>query len=96
VGLAEDQGRIQATTHLGAPVTVAFGSRDLVLLPHHARHIDQLPPDTSVQKPPGCDHVPISDNPGAVIALITQSADRAVAAAAKRPAGHPDGIAGSG
>jgi pimeloyl-ACP methyl ester carboxylesterase len=79
--------RIQATAPLGAPVTVAFGSRDLVLLPRQSRHVDQLPPGTHVRKLPGCGHVPISDNPGAVIALITQSADRAVAA--------PDGIADS-
>ena len=88
--------RIQATAPLGAPVTVAFGSRDRVLLPHQSRHVDQLPPDTYVQKLPGCGHVPISDNPGAVIALITQTANRAVAAPAKLPAGHPDGIADSG
>jgi pimeloyl-ACP methyl ester carboxylesterase len=88
--------RIQATAPLGAPVTVAFGSRDLLLLPHQSRHTDQLPPGTYVQKLPGCGHVPISDNPSAVITLITQSAARAAAAPAKRPAGHPDGIADCG
>ncbi|HEY7265170.1 MAG TPA: alpha/beta fold hydrolase [Trebonia sp.] len=88
--------RIQAAAPLGAPVTVAFGSRDLVLLQHQSRHVDQLPPGTNVHKLPGCGHVPISDNPGAVIALITQSADRAVAAPAKFAAGHPDGIAHRG
>jgi len=87
--------RIQATTPLGAPVTVAFGSRDRVLLPHQSRHVDQLPPGTYVQELPGCGHVPISDDPGAVIALITQSAARAAVAPAKHPAGHPDGIAES-
>lgn len=66
--------RIQATAPLGAPVTVAFGSRDLLLLPHQSRHLDQLPPATHVRTLPGCGHVPIADNPGAVIALITQTA----------------------
>ena len=33
---------------IGAPVTVAFGSRDLLLLPHQSRHLDELPPGTAV------------------------------------------------
>jgi pimeloyl-ACP methyl ester carboxylesterase len=76
-------------------VTVAFGTRDRVLLPHQSRHVDQLPPGTYVQKLPGCGHVPISDNPGAVINVITQSAARAAAAATKLPARHLDGVADS-
>jgi pimeloyl-ACP methyl ester carboxylesterase len=60
-----------------APVTVAFGARDLLLLRRQSRHLDQLPPDTHLGSLPGCGHVPMSDNPLAVTALITASAERA-------------------
>jgi pimeloyl-ACP methyl ester carboxylesterase len=58
---------------LGAPVTVAIGSRDLVLLPWQSRHLDQLPPGTRSVPLPGCGHLPMSDDPAAVIAVITAS-----------------------
>jgi pimeloyl-ACP methyl ester carboxylesterase len=69
--------RYLATTPITAPVTVAFGSRDL-LLRHPARRLDQLPPHTQAEVLPGCGHVPIADDPAAVAALITQTAARAV------------------
>ncbi|MGX7678564.1 alpha/beta fold hydrolase [Jatrophihabitans sp. DSM 45814] len=55
---------------IDAPVTVAFGSRDLVLLARQARHLDRLPSQTRVAELPGCGHVPMSDDPTAVIDLI--------------------------
>jgi pimeloyl-ACP methyl ester carboxylesterase len=69
--------RYLATTPITAPVTVAFGSRDL-LLRHPARRLDQLPPHTQAEVLPGCGHVPIADDPAAVAALITRTAARAV------------------
>jgi pimeloyl-ACP methyl ester carboxylesterase len=68
--------RYQAGPALDAPITVAFGSRDLVLLRRQSRHLDQLPADTHVAELPGCGHVPMSDDPGAVVALITAAAAR--------------------
>jgi pimeloyl-ACP methyl ester carboxylesterase len=62
-----------------APVTVAFGSRDLVLLPHQSRHLDQLPAGTVLRRLPGCGHLPIADDPGAVAALILTSTRRGLA-----------------
>jgi pimeloyl-ACP methyl ester carboxylesterase len=59
---------------LGAPVTVAIGSRDLVLLARRARRLDQLPPGTRSASLPGCGHLPMSDDPVAVVDLITASA----------------------
>jgi pimeloyl-ACP methyl ester carboxylesterase len=75
---------LRATTHrsyragsaLDAPITVAFGSRDLVLLRRQSRHLDQLPPETQVRDLPGCGHVPMSDDPNSVVALITATAAR--------------------
>ena len=66
--------RFLATVPIEAPVTVAFGSRDILLLPHQSRHFDQLPPDTRLAALPGCGHVPIADDPAAVAALIMKSA----------------------
>jgi pimeloyl-ACP methyl ester carboxylesterase len=59
---------------IDAPVTVAFGSRDFLLLPHQSRHLDQLPPATRLGTLPGCGHVPMADNPPAVTALIASTA----------------------
>jgi pimeloyl-ACP methyl ester carboxylesterase len=63
---------------IDAPVTIAFGSADRLLLPGQSRHLDQLPPNTHSVKLPACGHVPMVDNPAAVIALITASAARRV------------------
>jgi pimeloyl-ACP methyl ester carboxylesterase len=70
----------RAHSPISAPVTVAFGSRDVLLLPHQSRHVERLPAGTRVGELPACGHVPVADNPAAVIALIRQS----VADAARR------------
>jgi pimeloyl-ACP methyl ester carboxylesterase len=62
---------------IDAPVTVAFGSRDRILLRHRSRHVDELPPGTRVAELPGCGHVPMPDDPGAVTALIIAATERA-------------------
>jgi pimeloyl-ACP methyl ester carboxylesterase len=49
-----------------------------LLLRHQSRHVDQLPPGTRVEALPGCGHVPMTDDPDAVTAAITQTASRAV------------------
>jgi len=59
---------------LDVPVTVAFGSRDLLLLPWQARQLTELPAHTARANLPGCGHVPMSDDPAAVAALILASA----------------------
>jgi pimeloyl-ACP methyl ester carboxylesterase len=65
---------------LGAPVTVAFGTRDLILLPWQSRHLDELPRDTVVRTLPRCGHFPMADDPDAVVAVIVSSSARAVTA----------------
>ncbi len=60
-----------AASPINAPITIAFGSRDILLRPHQSRHLDQLPSGTRVGELPGCGHVPMTGNPTAVIALIT-------------------------
>lgn len=61
-----------------APVTVAFGAKDRLLLPHQSRHLGELPQDARVETLAGCGHVPMADDPAAVAALILAGADRAV------------------
>lgn len=68
--------RYLAAAPIAAPVTVAFGSRDRLLLRHQSRHLGQLPPGTRVGALPRCGHVPMADDPSAVTALITQSIAR--------------------
>jgi pimeloyl-ACP methyl ester carboxylesterase len=70
---------------IDAPVTVAFGSRDLVLLRHQSRHLDELPPGTHLGTLPGCGHIPMADNPPAVTALITASTARGLAGERQAP-----------
>jgi pimeloyl-ACP methyl ester carboxylesterase len=56
-----------------------FGSRDRVLLPGVARGRDQLPDRTRWVTLPGCGHVPVFDEPGAVVKLLLASTDPAAA-----------------
>ena len=89
--------RCLATTAIDAPVTVAFGSRDILLPRRLARHLDQLPPAAQEETLPGCGHVPMADDPAAVAALITRTAARAGTAGAgatgtgRTGAGRPHG-----
>jgi pimeloyl-ACP methyl ester carboxylesterase len=55
---------------IDAPVTVAFGSRDRLLLRHQSRHLEQLPSTTVVNALPHCGHLPVADDPDTVTALI--------------------------
>jgi pimeloyl-ACP methyl ester carboxylesterase len=75
--------RCLATTAIDVPVTVAFGSRDVLLSRRLARHLDQLPPAAQEETLPGCGHVPMADDPAAVAALISRTAARAGTAGAR-------------
>ena len=76
--------RFLATTPISAPVTLAFGSRDVLLLPRQSRHLDQLPAGTRAETLPGCGHVPMADDPAAVAELIIRTTARAGQAADSR------------
>jgi pimeloyl-ACP methyl ester carboxylesterase len=67
------------------PVTVAFGSRDRVLLPGVARRRDELPDQTRWVTLQGCGHVPMFDDPQAVVGLLLASTDPATAAGLGEP-----------
>ncbi|HEY1640027.1 MAG TPA: alpha/beta fold hydrolase [Streptosporangiaceae bacterium] len=78
---ATTRRRYRSGPPLGCPVSLVFGSRDLIFLPRQSRHQDQLPVSTRLSVLPGCGHVPMADNPGAVARFITESAARAHAPA---------------
>ncbi|MEV4508767.1 alpha/beta fold hydrolase [Dactylosporangium sp. NPDC049525] len=72
----------------GVPVTVAWGSRDRILLPVQAsRAREQLPGAHHVTLD-GCGHVPMSDDPALVAGVILRTT-AAASAAATRPHAHP-------
>jgi pimeloyl-ACP methyl ester carboxylesterase len=71
--------RLRGAQQVAAPVTVAFGSRDLVLLRHQSRHLGELPPGTRSSTLPGCGHLPVTDDPAGVTDLIITSASHAAA-----------------
>jgi pimeloyl-ACP methyl ester carboxylesterase len=73
--------RYRSTVPIVAPVTVAFGSRDHVLLKRQSRHLDELPAHTTLAELPGCGHVPMSDDPAAVSELILSTARKTVCTA---------------
>jgi pimeloyl-ACP methyl ester carboxylesterase len=70
---------------IDVPVTVAFGSRDRVLLPGVARRRDQLPTQTRWVTLHGCGHVPVFDDPAAVVDLLLATTDTATAGGVGRP-----------
>ena len=72
--------RLRGAQQITAPVTVAFGSRDLVLLRHQSRNLGELPPGTRSAALPGCGHLPMTDDPARVTDLIITTASRASAA----------------
>ena len=65
-----EQRRFEDGAAITAPVTIAFGSRDRVLLPGIARHRDQLPDHTRWVTLAGCGHIAMFDDPHAVTDLL--------------------------
>ncbi|MGV0794757.1 alpha/beta fold hydrolase [Mycolicibacterium sp. XJ1819] len=61
---------------LPVPTTIAWGDKDRILPPSQARRAQRVVPGASVTMLPGCGHVPMSDDPEAVAALIRKTADR--------------------
>ena len=72
---ALEKERFTGGDAITVPVTVAFGTRDRVLLPRVARHRDQLPAQTRWVRLRGCGHVPMVDDPAATADLLLQASD---------------------
>ena len=56
--------------HIIAPVTLAWGERDRVILERQSRNTDQLPPGVRIVSMPRCGHVPMTDDPQLVADVI--------------------------
>jgi pimeloyl-ACP methyl ester carboxylesterase len=54
----------------GLPVTVAWGSRDRLLLPRQGVRAKQIIPRARLVRLPGCGHVPMNDDPALVARVL--------------------------
>ena len=72
---ALEKDRFSGGAAITVPVTVAFGTRDRVLLPRVARRRDQLPEQTRWVRLRGCGHVPMVDDPTATADLLLRASD---------------------
>ncbi|MFE0133882.1 alpha/beta fold hydrolase [Streptomyces sp. NPDC059037] len=63
----------------GLPVTVAWGTRDRILLRRQGIRAKHAVPDARLVRLPGCGHVPMNDDPALVTRVITDTCRRAPA-----------------
>jgi pimeloyl-ACP methyl ester carboxylesterase len=59
---------------IDVPVTIAFGTRDLLLL-GKAERVDELPAHTHWRSLSGCGHIPMSDDPEAVARIVLEGTE---------------------
>jgi pimeloyl-ACP methyl ester carboxylesterase len=59
------------------PVTIAWGSRDLLFRRPRAASITRLIPHARLLRLPGCGHVPMNDNPELVAHVLLSGSDGA-------------------
>lgn len=83
---ALEKERFTGGAAITVPVTVAFGTRDRVLLPGIARHRDELPAQTRWVQLRGCGHVPMVDDPDATADLLLRASDPDQASGLGEPA----------
>jgi pimeloyl-ACP methyl ester carboxylesterase len=72
---ALESSRFSDGAAITAPVTIAFGSRDMVMLPGIARRRDQLPDHARWVTMPKCGHLQMFDDPDAVVELLLAATD---------------------
>ncbi|MEU7733237.1 alpha/beta hydrolase, partial [Streptomyces griseus] len=54
----------------GVPVSVAWGTRDRILLPRQGIRAKRVIPHARLVRLPGCGHVPMNDDPALVARVI--------------------------
>ncbi|WP_018157280.1 alpha/beta fold hydrolase [Demetria terragena] len=68
-------------THVGrdipTPVTIVWGTDDRLLIPRQADRAARALPSATVERWPGCGHVPMVDDPERVVRLIQRQVERA-------------------
>ncbi len=60
------------------PVTIAWGTRDKLLLPSQAERARTTYPQARIVKLPGCGHVPMVDDPALVVRVVEETVARAL------------------
>ncbi len=75
---ATSKERFSGGREIEVPVTVAWGSREILLLAGQARLRKELPPQTRWIPLPGCGHVPTYDDPALVARVILEGSDAAM------------------
>jgi pimeloyl-ACP methyl ester carboxylesterase len=77
------EGQPKGLTELDVPVTILWGTQDLLLLPRQARRFERLIPNAELRYLEGLGHTPMSDDPELLAELIatTSRAPRAEAPA---------------
>ncbi|HWL87556.1 MAG TPA: alpha/beta hydrolase, partial [Polyangiaceae bacterium] len=58
---------------LRVPVTIAWGTRDFLLLPQQATRARRILPNARHVALPGCGHVPMNDDPETVAAVVLRA-----------------------
>jgi pimeloyl-ACP methyl ester carboxylesterase len=76
---AMERTRFRDGDAIDVPVTIAFGRRDRVILPLMARRRTELPEQTRWHLLPGCGHIPMFDDPVAVVTLLTETSNAGLA-----------------
>ena len=80
---------------IGVPVTIAWGTRDALLLPTQALRARRLLPGARHVWLRGCGHVPMSDDPEQVAQVLLEGSARTpTSAPADTPPERPGGAAG--
>jgi pimeloyl-ACP methyl ester carboxylesterase len=74
---------------LPVPATIAWGTRDALLLPTQARRARRRLPNADHVWLRGCGHVPMSDDPAQVAAVILRGSDGRLRTPSSAPAGRP-------
>ncbi|MFI9612585.1 alpha/beta fold hydrolase [Streptomyces sp. NPDC052023] len=62
----------------GIPVTVAWGSRDRLLVPRQGVRAKYILPEARLVRLPGCGHVPMNDDPALVARVLLDGSRRLV------------------
>ncbi|MEU3408486.1 alpha/beta fold hydrolase [Streptomyces sp. NPDC006670] len=77
----------------GLPVTIAWGSRDRLLLPRQGPRAKRTIPGARLVRLPGCGHVPMNDDPALVARVIADTAHAGAEHAGAEHAGAERGTA---
>src|ERR1700742_645590 len=73
-------GRFTAAIPEPVPVTIAWGSKDRLLLPSQARVAERQLPQARFRSLPGCGHVPMTDDPALVAEVLLGGSPQPAAA----------------